>query len=205
MGMTPAKAKDTLRVWAELGAQDPEQLKQLLVKRSMQPLTALAIQSVLDLVACAGGFYVGKLSGQADFPGSILISLVGYFFACYYFLQDIVPDGSLANLSAYLTLQRAEEVYGFVPDQYGLTEAQAADIAGVFSQFDVNEDGRLEQSELRQLCRKLGTEISDAEAKEAIRILDSSNTGFIQFGDFVEWYIGLKPSREAKEQAANAQ
>jgi len=57
----------------------------------------------------------------------------------------------LANLSAYLTLQRAEEVYGFVPDQYGLTEAQAADIAGVFSQFDVNEDGQLEQSELRQL------------------------------------------------------
>jgi Ca2+-binding EF-hand superfamily protein len=50
-----------------------------------------------------------------------------------------------------LTLQRAEEVYGFVPDQYGLTEAQAADIAGVFSQFDVNEDGQLEQSELRQL------------------------------------------------------
>jgi hypothetical protein len=46
--------QETLRVWAELGARDPEQLKQLLVKRSMQPLTALAIQSVLDVVACAG-------------------------------------------------------------------------------------------------------------------------------------------------------
>jgi Ca2+-binding EF-hand superfamily protein len=53
--------------------------------------------------------------------------------------------------------------------------------------------------------RRLGTEISDAEAKEAIRILDSSNTGYILFGDFVEWYIGLKPSRQAKEEAANAQ
>lgn len=111
--------------------------------------------------------------------------------------------------------------------------------------FDANEDGRLEQSELRTLwcapasvycacaipaacrmprmqrmrsCRcspaaaaalptcvplppacahcnasiiethrsgQLGTEISDAEAKEAIRLLDSSNTGFIQFSDFV--------------------
>lgn len=59
--------------------------------------------------------------------------------------------GSLANLSAYLTLQRAEEVYGFEPAKYGLSEAEAADIAGVFSRFDTNEDGRLEQSELRQL------------------------------------------------------
>lgn len=71
------------------------------------------------------------------------------------YLQDITPGGegpsSLANLSAYLTLQRAEEVYGFQPEKYGLSEAQAADIAGVFSQFDANEDGRLEQSELRVL------------------------------------------------------
>jgi hypothetical protein len=58
---------------------------------------------------------------------------------------------SLANLSAYLALQRAEEVYGFEPERYGLTEAEAADIAGVFSRFDVNDDGRLEQSELRTL------------------------------------------------------
>lgn len=31
---------------------------------------------------CAGGFYIGRLSGGADFPGSILISLAGYFFGC---------------------------------------------------------------------------------------------------------------------------
>lgn len=42
-------------------------------------------------------------------------------------------------------------MYGFQPDKYGLSEAQAADIAGVFSRYDTNEDGRLEQSELRQL------------------------------------------------------
>eukprot|EP00882_Tetradesmus_deserticola_P014442 GHRQ01015358.1.p1 GENE.GHRQ01015358.1~~GHRQ01015358.1.p1 ORF type:complete len:103 (-),score=22.48 GHRQ01015358.1:1020-1328(-) len=35
----------------------------------------------------AGGFYIGRISAQADFPGAILISLLGYFFACYYFLQ----------------------------------------------------------------------------------------------------------------------
>lgn len=270
-GMTPAKAKDTLRIWAELGAKDPEQLKQLLVKRSMAPLTALAAQSVLDFVACGGGFYIGRISSQADFPGAILISLVGYFFACYYFLQaafqitaltslsmaarrystdaavlleavrqlagpasglsvvdsatlvvntlkviqtlekigeqlqDITAGASsLANLSAYLTLQRAEEMYGFQPDKYGLSEAQAADIAGVFSRYDTNEDGRLEQSELRQLCSQLGSDISEAEAKEAVRILDSGSTGYIQFGDFVDWYMGRRPSREVKEAAAKS-
>lgn len=267
-GMTPAKAKDTLRIWAELGAKDPEQLKQLLVQRSLAPLTALAVQSLLDFVACGGGYYIGRISGQADFPGAILISLVGYFFACYYFLQavfqiialtslsmaarrystdaavlleavrqlagpasgllvvdsatlvvntlkviqtlekigeqlqDIASGGtSLANLSAYLTLQRAEELYGFEPAKYGLSEAQAADIAGVFSRYDTNEDGKLEKSELRQLCSQLGTDISDAEAKEAVRILDSGSTGYIQFGDFVEWYMGKRPSREVKEAA----
>lgn len=48
---------------------------------------------------------------------------------------------------------------------------------------------------------KLGSDISEAEAKEAIRILDSGRTGFIQFADFVEWYLGRKPSREAKDAA----
>jgi hypothetical protein len=74
-----------------------------------------------------------------------------------YITQELGSDGSLkgasslANLSALLTLQRAEEVYGFVPEQYGLTEAEAADIAGVFVRFDMNEDGQLEASELRRL------------------------------------------------------
>lgn len=49
---------------------------------------------------------------------------------------------------------------------------------------------------------ELGTEISPAEAKEAIRILDSSSTGYIQFADFVEWYLGSKPSQEAKDAAS---
>eukprot|EP00878_Enallax_costatus_P044025 GHUV01052171.1.p1 GENE.GHUV01052171.1~~GHUV01052171.1.p1 ORF type:complete len:243 (+),score=82.51 GHUV01052171.1:2-730(+) len=217
----------------------------------------------------AGGFYIGRISAQADFPGAILISLLGYFFACYYFLQAVFQitaltslsmaaqrystdaavlleavrqlagpasglsvvdsaalvvntlkviqtlekigeqlhdltagtSSSLSNLSAYLTLQRAEELYGFEPAKYGLSEAQAADIAGVFSRYDTNEDGRLEQAELRQLCSLLGADISDAEAKEAIRILDSGSTGYIQFGDFVEWYMGRRPSREVKDAA----
>jgi hypothetical protein len=35
----------------------------------------------------AGGFYIGRASSEANFPGSIVFSLIGYFLACYYFLQ----------------------------------------------------------------------------------------------------------------------
>lgn len=273
-GLTPAKAKNVLKAWSELGAQDPEKLKALLVERRLKTFQGLLLQTVLDFVACGGGFYIGRASSESNIPGSIVFSLIGYFLACYYFLQAVFqvtalvsisvaakrystdtdvllaavrelagPDpklfpsaalvvntltviqtleqigqqlqelgsdgslkgsSSLANLSALLTLQRAEEVYGFQPDKYGLTEAEAADIAGVFSRFDTNEDGQLEASELRNLCSKLGSDIDAAEAKEAVRILDESKSGYIQFADFVEWYQGRRPRKEAKE-AASAQ
>lgn len=51
---------------------------------------------------------------------------------------------------------------------------------------------------------KLGSDIDEAEAKEAVRILDESKSGYIQFSDFVEWYQGRRPRKEAKE-AASAQ
>lgn len=55
------------------------------------------------------------------------------------------------------------------------------------------------------LCSsQLGTDISGDEAKEAVRILDESKTGYIQFGDFVEWYQGRRPRKETKEAAVQA-
>jgi hypothetical protein len=58
---------------------------------------------------------------------------------------------SFKNLSAYLALQRAEERYGFDPSKFGLSEKEALRIAAVFAEFDVNDDGQLELSELRTL------------------------------------------------------
>jgi hypothetical protein len=44
---------------------------------------------------CPGGFYIGKISSESNLPGSIVVSLIGYFLACYYFLQvDIGPGGT---------------------------------------------------------------------------------------------------------------
>lgn len=38
-----------------------------------------------------------------------------------------------ANLGVYLTLERAQRLYGFEAARYGLDDAQAADIAAVFA------------------------------------------------------------------------
>lgn len=57
----------------------------------------------------------------------------------------------------------------------------------------------------RVLCSsQLGTDISEAEAKEAVRILDDTSSGYIQFADFAEWYMGRRPRKEQKEAAAQA-
>ncbi len=59
-------------------------------------------------------------------------------------------SNTLSNLSAFLTLQKAEEK-GFVASQYGLSEEQAGQIAVIFSKYDLNDDMRLEKSELNNL------------------------------------------------------
>jgi hypothetical protein len=44
-----------LKAWSELGAQDPEKLKALLVERRLKTFQGLLLQTVLDFVACGGG------------------------------------------------------------------------------------------------------------------------------------------------------
>lgn len=65
-------------------------------------------------------------------------------------MSNAQPADTLRNLTVFLTLQKAEEK-GFSPEKYGLTPDQAADLAGVFAKYDLNDDMVLEPSEVRQL------------------------------------------------------
>jgi hypothetical protein len=60
-------------------------------------------------------------------------------------------DSTLSNLSAYLTLSNARDKYNFDPAKYGLTDSEAGQIAVIFARYDLNDDMRLEESELRRL------------------------------------------------------
>lgn len=100
---------------------------------------------------------------------------------------------TLVNLAAFLTVQDAEEKAGFRPEDYGLTEKEATDIAAVFAMFDSNENFILEKEELGAMCRRLGRELSDAEVREAVRLMvgggaDARAERGVTFPQFVKWW-----------------
>ena len=54
-GMDMNKARKLLATWAKVGVNDPEQLRKLLIKRSLQPLSSTLFQTVIDAAASFGG------------------------------------------------------------------------------------------------------------------------------------------------------
>lgn len=51
-----------------------------------------------------------------------------------------------------------------------MTEAEAADLALKFAQYDLNDDNRLDASEVRAMAGQLGIELSSEEAAIAIQV-----------------------------------
>ena len=66
--------------------------------------------------------------------------------------KEKAEASTLRNLSALLTLSKAKETYGFKPEKYGLSDKDAAEIAAIFSKYDLNDDMRLEELEQRRLA-----------------------------------------------------
>jgi hypothetical protein len=52
------------------------------------------------------------------------------------------PDDFFASLSVYLTLERAQRLYGFDAAKYGLDDATAAEIAAVFGRVGMLRRGK---------------------------------------------------------------
>lgn len=52
------------------------------------------------------------------------------------------------------------------------------------TEFDSNDDGRLELSELRRLCDLVGRALSDDELREAIQLLGGRDKQHVYFVDF---------------------
>ncbi|KXZ48788.1 hypothetical protein GPECTOR_25g372 [Gonium pectorale] len=106
-GMDNKKAKAVLKKWREMGVEDPEQLRKLLIRRSLRPATTVGIQALLDGVAAYGGFYVsGLVADSPPFTGQFPIQIAASFFAWYYVLQ------ALLNLSVAWALFFTAYKYG---------------------------------------------------------------------------------------------
>eukprot|EP01024_Parvocaulis_polyphysoides_P065042 TRINITY_DN7577_c1_g1_i1.p1 TRINITY_DN7577_c1_g1~~TRINITY_DN7577_c1_g1_i1.p1 ORF type:complete len:458 (+),score=106.59 TRINITY_DN7577_c1_g1_i1:238-1611(+) len=113
---------------------------------------------------------------------------------------------TLENLGAYLTLIKAKENLGFKSEDYNVTDEQAGEIAVVFAKYDVNEDYKLELTELKNLISDLGKELTEDELAAAIEILDKRKSGFVEFDEFVNWWVNeiqveekIAPTEAAKK------
>lgn len=96
--------------------------------------------------------------------------------------------GTLGSLSTYLLLQKADEQYGWTPEKEGISNEEAGTIARLFAQYDTNSDDRLDLSELEVLARNLDIELSEEEAKEAFKVLDSDGSRYIELPEFAKLY-----------------
>eukprot|EP00877_Chromochloris_zofingiensis_P010488 jgi/Chrzof1/5693/Cz16g12010.t1 len=99
---------------------------------------------------------------------------------------------TLSNLSAYLTLYRSETKAGFEAASVGLEEKEVANIALVFGQYDLNDDGRLDVSETMKMLATQGLQVSQEEAKAALEVMDNNKDGYIEFDEFVKWWAERK-------------
>ncbi|KAI8113161.1 hypothetical protein M9435_003166 [Picochlorum sp. BPE23] len=103
--------------------------------------------------------------------------------------QMASSNDMLTDLGAYLALSKAENAFGFDAEKYGLTEKEAADIAGIFSKYDLNDDGVISRDEFRKLCADFSPEIeSAAEVDAAIRLIDTNKDGSIDLSEFIRWW-----------------
>jgi Ca2+-binding EF-hand superfamily protein len=97
----------------------------------------------------------------------------------------------LNDLGAYLTLERAERVFGFQPGAFNLTSAEATTIASVFSKYDVNDDGMIDLQEFNRLCLESEEtqHLSSEEVESAFGLLDKNGSGSISFVEWVSWWV----------------
>jgi len=73
-------------------------------------------------------------------------------------------------------------------DRMGIHLSNLCFLKGEFDNYDEDQSGYIDASELKGLLRKLGEELNDEELEEAFRDLDSDGSGEIEFFEFVEWF-----------------
>lgn len=112
--------------------------------------------------------------------------------------KEKAEASTLRNLSAYLTLSKARDAYGFEPQKYGLSDKDAAEIAAIFSKYDVNDDMRLEELELRRLATQQNVSLNEDELTAAMKLLDKRGSGYVEFDEFVDWWVN-KVEPQSKE------
>ena len=70
--------------------------------------------------------------------------------------------------------------------------AQQARVSSSGCRYDTNDDYRLDQSEFQRLCADTGRELDSDEAKAALSVIDDNGNGYIEFSEFVRFWVNPK-------------
>jgi calmodulin len=62
------------------------------------------------------------------------------------------------------------------------------DVKAAFDEYDVDANGKIDLIEFRAIVAKLGLLLDPAEAEGLFDIIDSDETGFVEFEEFEHWY-----------------
>mmetsp|Transcript_19810 Transcript_19810/g.42676 ORF Transcript_19810/g.42676 Transcript_19810/m.42676 type:complete len:82 (+) Transcript_19810:130-375(+) len=69
-----------------------------------------------------------------------------------------------------------------------LTEEEIADLKEAFSMFDIDGDGTVTLTELKEVMRSLGQNPTDAELVEMINSVDDNGDNEIDFEEVIQAY-----------------
>ena len=101
-------------------------------------------------------------------------------------VDDSTAMNALGNLSKFksdVTLKQA--TYSFIASQL-MSKTERDNLSKVFKAFDKNGDGKLSMEEVKQgYLDHYGRIMSDEEVEEMFRSVDTDNSGFIDYTEFV--------------------
>lgn len=85
-----------------------------------------------------------------------------------------------------------------------LSEEQIENCRTVFAQFDKESSGSIDRFELRLVFEQLGHKLSEEVLFSMINEVDSSNTGKIEFHEFLRIYEKFQDSEEDEQDMVDA-
>ena len=101
-------------------------------------------------------------------------------------VDETIAMNALDNLSRFnsdVTLKQA--TYSFIASQL-MSKQERDNLAKVFKAFDKNGDGKLSMDEVKEgYLEQYGRIMSDQEVETMFRAVDTDNSGFIDYTEFV--------------------
>jgi len=101
-------------------------------------------------------------------------------------VDESIAIGALNNLKNFRADQTLKSAtYSYIATQM-LSKTKKEELAKVFKAFDKNGDGRLSMDEVKQgYLDHYGKVVSDDEVEKMFKSVDSDNSGFIDYTEFV--------------------